>query len=258
MSGRTPTPLNIETPPFVVWFHTLVLFIFYVIFGATNLTRFAKALNMHTEIILEPELGTPVPDPIDYDDLRIKAQAACETAAYLEKHGLDLKPNSEEEEIAETLLTAYASDPIKTSKAVTPNRLATLTPATVTHVNTLLNEFSHAVVKHAAQIRHLVTNKLIIESENSDARVRIRALELLGKISDVGLFSEKQEITISHQSTDELRQRLREKLSTIMPKTGDIQDVEEIAGEIREIEEEVEKELGLEEDEDVSKTGENG
>ena len=43
----------------------------------------------------------------------------------------------------------------------------------------------------SAHISGMVTNKLVLESENPDPRIRMRALELLGKISDVGLFSEK-------------------------------------------------------------------
>jgi hypothetical protein len=71
-------------------------------------------------------------------------------------------------------------------------------------------------VDSAVQVRHLVTNKLIEETENADPRVRIRALELLGKISDVGLFAEKSEVTVTHQSTDELKERLRKKLTKLV------------------------------------------
>ena len=65
-------------------------------------------------------------------------------------------------------------------------------------------------------IRHLVTNKLVLETENPDAKIRLRALELLGKVSDVGLFAEKSEITVTHQSSDDLRARLRGKLEKIV------------------------------------------
>ena len=59
-------------------------------------------------------------------------------------------------------------------------------------------------------------NKLVLETDNPDPRVRIRALELLGKISDVGLFAEKSEVTITHQSTDDLRDKLRSKLAKLI------------------------------------------
>jgi hypothetical protein len=41
-------------------------------------------------------------------------------------------------------------------------------------------------------------------------------LELLGKISDVGLFAEKSEVTVTHQSTDDLRANLRSKLEKLV------------------------------------------
>jgi hypothetical protein len=90
-----------------------------------------------------------------------------------------------------------------------------------------------------------VTNKLIDETENPDPRVRIRALELLGKISDVGLFAEKSEVTITHQSTDDLRARLREKLQKLNTPEENIQDAVVIDGEVLD----VDAELGLETEE---------
>ena len=82
--------------------------------------------------------------------------------------------------------------------------------------NSILQEFGQSVVDSAVQIRHMVTNKLVLETDNPDPRVRIRALELLGKISDVGLFAEKSEVTITHQSTDDLRDKLRSKLAKLI------------------------------------------
>ena len=114
-------------------------------------------------------------------------------------------------------------------------------PASLILVKDQLNEFSHAVVERAVQIRHLVTNKLLLESANPDPKIRIRALELLGKISDVGLFTERSEVTITHQSTDELKAALREKFNKLRKKL-DIVDVEE-AQPVQTIN--LDKELGL-------------
>jgi len=82
--------------------------------------------------------------------------------------------------------------------------------------NSILTEFGQLVAENASQIRHMVTNKLILETDNPDPRVRIRALELLGKISDVGLFAEKSEVTVTHQSTEDLRLKLRSKLAKLV------------------------------------------
>jgi hypothetical protein len=71
------------------------------------------------------------------------------------------------------------------------------------------------VAESAVTIRNLVTNKLLIESENADPRIRLRAIELLGKISDVGLFTEKSEVTVRNKSSGDIRDRLRKKLSRL-------------------------------------------
>ena len=80
------------------------------------------------------------------------------------------------------------------------------------------------MVESSKQLRNLVTNKLIIESENPDPRVRMRALELMGKISDVGLFAEKSEVTITHQTTDDIKERLRNKLTKLVNPELEVED----------------------------------
>jgi len=72
------------------------------------------------------------------------------------------------------------------------------------------------VIKSSQQIRTYVTNKLIMESSNADPRIRLKSLEMLGKISDVGLFTDKTEITMRHRPTEELEQMLRERLTKVL------------------------------------------
>jgi hypothetical protein len=95
------------------------------------------------------------------------------------------------------------------------------------------------VVGHAVEVRHLVTNKLLEESQNPDPRIRIRALELLGKVSDVGLFTEKHEITVTHQTTDDLRHKLREKLQKLTRPTMLVPGGVEMGGEIIDVDAEL-------------------
>ena len=108
------------------------------------------------------------------------------------------------------------------------NTQLSVTPASVILTHNILDEFAHVAVDRALQIRHLVTNKLVIESDNADPRVRLRALELLGKISDVGLFSDRSEVVITHQSSSELEDKLRSKLRSLMNRAA-ITDAEDIS-----------------------------
>ena len=153
---------------------------------------------------------------------------------------LKVEATSADKDTAAALAVSYAENPHKTSKVATPKRVAQLTPATLLLTDRILKDFGHSVVKSATQVRHLVTNKLIEETENPDPRIRIRALELLGKISDVGLFAEKSEVTVTHQTSDDLKDKLREKLSRLV-NPSEIEDAITIDGAIID----VDKELGL-------------
>jgi len=193
-------------------------------------------------IHIEPELKVPMRDAPKMGDLAVKAAAAAKTAEYLHANGLEIKANNGDKDTAAALAVAYAENPDKVSKAATPKRVANLTPATLLMTDRILKDFGHSVVKSAVQVRYLVTNKLIEETENPDPRIRIRALELLGKISDVGLFAEKSEVTITHQTTGDLKDKLREKLSRLV--NPEAEDAIMMEGEVID----VDKELGLGDD----------
>tara|TARA_R110000751_G_scaffold264130_4_gene363285 strand:- start:353 stop:976 length:624 start_codon:yes stop_codon:yes gene_type:complete len=194
-------------------------------------------------ILVEPELGIAVPEDVPPLDLTARAAAAGKTAIDLAEHGLDVEPTKEDKDVATKISLAYAHNPKATSKKVTDKKIATLTPASLVLTGAILSEFGQSVVQSSLQIRHLVTNKLLLETENPDPRVRIRALELLGKVSDVGLFAEKSEVTITHQSTDDLRTKLREKLQMLSAPMEVVRDAVVIDGEFMD----VDAELGLKE-----------
>jgi len=202
------------------------------------------------ELELMPELGIEITPDMAYVDLRERAEAACRSMELLQDHGLEIPPEtSEDKEIAGALTSAYAANPQATSQKANNVNTSALMPASLQNIRTYLDEYGRAVVNHAVEIRHAVTNRLIEESINPDPRIRIRALEMLGKISDVGLFTDRTEITITHQTTDELRLKLRAKLQRLVNLPA-IQDVEVVlAGDIID----VDAELGL----NTPKTAEN-
>jgi hypothetical protein len=193
-------------------------------------------------MVLTPDEGVPLLPQNTLTDLQERVRAAANTADILAGHGLDVTPNTEDREIAASLVQSYAADPEAASRHVTTSKAVHMTPASLIETRRILDEFGSAVVRHAVEIRHLVTNKLLLEVENPDPRNRIRALELLGKISDVGLFTERSEVTITHQSTDDLRKNLRDKFNRLLDKDKrEAQDVVVIdGGEI-----DLNKELGL-------------
>lgn len=149
------------------------------------------------------EIDTDIPYaeyPPTFEDLADRVNAAFASLAEICGDGVEVTDEDIQSAQALFLGEVPASD----------KRLSV--PGTVVHLKALLDEYDHQVVQSAAQIRRYVTNKLIEESANPDARIRMRSLELLGKISDVGLFTDKTEVTLKHRPTEELEQLLRERL----------------------------------------------
>lgn len=181
---------------------------------------------------LTPESGVPLSKRAPKLDLKDRAAACAKTVELLTSHGMEVEPTDEDRDKAAALAVAYAQNPEKTSNTANTARAAQLTPAVLRETHKILDEFGRQVVDSALTVRHLVTNKLILETENPDPRVRIKALELLGKMSDVGLFTEKSEVTITHQTTDDLKEKLRRKLQKLTtPKEEYVEDAVVIDGE---------------------------
>ena len=192
-------------------------------------------LRIYMRIHIEPDIGVPIDNAPDLADLPLVTAGAAETAKLLSEHGLDIEVTSEDKDLAAKLATSYAQDSDTTSRNATPARVSKLTPATLLLTDKILKDFGHSVVESSVQLRHLVTNKLVEETENPDARIRIKALELLGKISDVGLFAEKSEVTITHQTTDDLKERLRIKLSKLVNPEPEIEDAIILTAELMDL-----------------------
>jgi hypothetical protein len=168
-----------------------------------------------TVMILNADRAVPMTGEAQSIDLRERISAAAATLDLLTEVGYEFDISDDDIAAANDLAKSFARDPNETSKAVTHKRASGLAPATVALVKTILDEFSHEIVESSKAIRNLVINKLIIESENPDARIRIRAIEMLGKMSDVALFTERSEVLITHQSSDDLKSKLKEKLQKL-------------------------------------------
>jgi hypothetical protein len=170
------------------------------------------------------------PQPMAYKDIKERARAAVNAAVLLDMAGYEDTADME-------FTKAVSHDMLRTAAqghAVDPGfaTVAMNTPEGCVYVDGLLSEYDREVVRDARRLRHYVTNKLIIESENMDGRIRMRALELLGKISDVGLFTERTEITVNNRSTVELENSLREKLRRLTG-TSDAEEAKIIAPPIK-------------------------
>tara|TARA_R100000995_G_C3467486_1_gene116499 strand:+ start:195 stop:806 length:612 start_codon:yes stop_codon:yes gene_type:complete len=169
-------------------------------------------------ITIKPEIDKPLPD--SYDDEKAttfdkKVKVAAATAKVLVEGGAEIPVSSQEKVEAEELFKAFTDPDDKTKPSSTINK-ALNTPATVQHLYAMLSDYDHQVVTEAVQLRRFITNKLIEDTGLTDPRHRLKALELLGKISDVGLFSEKTEVIVKSDDPEELQAQIKSKLFKIL------------------------------------------
>jgi hypothetical protein len=81
-------------------------------------------------------------------------------------------------------------------------------------IGAYLSEYEKQVVEDKVQVRTIVVNRLMEISQTDDDKVALKALELLGKASD--LFTERSEITITHKTSDELKQAIKQRIQLLM------------------------------------------
>lgn len=107
--------------------------------------------------------------------------------------------------------------------------LATLeTPAAVRHLTGMLSAYDWEFIQQARQLRGYAVAKILEECEHPTASIRLKALALLGKVTEVGLFTEKIEVKKTDMTEAEIDAKLKEKLAKFMDVSdAEVIDVEE-------------------------------
>ena len=66
-----------------------------------------------------------------------------------------------------------------------------------------------------SQLRSMAVAKIVEETDHPDARIRLKALELLGRVTEVGLFTDRIEVKKTDMSNEELDAKIKEKLQAL-------------------------------------------
>lgn len=183
-------------------------------------------------LVVTPELGIPLPfdvTPEEAEGFRERAKAACETINELIRQGAEVEVTDEDSTVAHTMLSEEKM------------RL-TARPGSILKLEALLTHYDHEFIEANRRIQNLVTNKLLEETENEDPKIRMKALELLGKRKGVNLFSDQVEVTVKQKPIDEIERELAGLLERYM---GPVEVVENtIAKEVQALEIDLDSEFG--------------
>lgn len=116
--------------------------------------------------------------------------------------------------------------PTATPDEMRKHALALKTPEAVKHLVGMLSAYDWDFVEQAKELRGFVVAKLLEETKHPDARIRLRSLELIGKVTEVAAFTERSEVIHKNEDASAVEERLRAKLKSLLPPVQEVQDTE--------------------------------
>jgi hypothetical protein len=185
-------------------------------------------------IDFEPEVvnhsGKPTPiekeHPVDTLDAKVK------TADWLKSLGAqdtDTVVTNAEVQAARASFTSLVT---QAPADITHDKLSQIkTPAAVQHLVGMLTAYDWEFVNQAKEIRGYIVAKLVEETKDTSASTRLKALTLLGKVTEIGLFTDKIEVKKTDLTDEEIDKKLKDKLAAFMGVQDAelIEDIEEVS-----------------------------
>lgn len=92
-------------------------------------------------------------------------------------------------------------------------------PESIQRIVGMLTGFDWEFVEKAKEIRGYVVTKLLEETENRDPKIRLRALQMLGNVTEVKLFTERVEVKKIDATEEELNAQVQAKLKAFLDRT---------------------------------------
>ena len=171
------------------------------------------------QIPVEPNLDKPIPvvaQPQRGETLEQRAKIAANTAMALRELGFEEDVTEEDQAKAKEMFEKI--EPGKETRTQPAKEESVLKQTGVAlALSGYINEYEKQIVADKVQVRTIVMNRLMEISQDEDNKVALKALELLGKASD--LFTERSEITVTHQTSGELKAAIKERIAQLMQAT---------------------------------------
>lgn len=180
-------------------------------------------------ITVEPTAEHPIPFDLSDEQPKTHADAvavALNTADLISQLGGSIDFDNEDLHKAKSLITGEG-------KSKTPKHITSSAEAAAAHQ--LVRKFDFNAFADTLQARNFITNKLLMLADCGDPKLEIKALELLGKHSDIGLFTERSEITVHHTTSKSLEDSIKERVKRLM--NADVTDVTNLIDELDGVEE---------------------
>jgi hypothetical protein len=166
---------------------------------------------------IDPTDEFPVPFSTDADTLSTfldEMIVAGNTASLLEELGAVPEIGMEDLAREKTLIESVVK---KQDKAPLKNL------STALAASAFIKAYGHNLAYDVMEVRAALTNKLLEIANCGETKHELKALELLGKHSDIGLFTERSEITVNYKDPESLENAIKERVKRLL--NADVIDV---------------------------------
>ena len=177
------------------------------------------------DFVPEISAGDPAFTPLDSLTPAQTLSAQKKTSDWLaqfDDEDDDILTKAQEEKVVETFNALTRQDPRAKERLLELDL-----PEEIKSAVGMLTSYQWKFVEQAEELRSMSVAKIVKETDHPDARIRLKALELLGKVTEVALFTERVSVKSEDVSDEELDARIKEKLGRYMG-VVDVVDVEEI------------------------------
>lgn len=150
-------------------------------------------------------------------------QAQAKTADWLKElvaEDEQVITKAQEQKAANSFQALVTQDPKAREKL-----LQMQVPEEIRSTMAMVSAYQWKFVEQAEELRSMAVTKIVEETNHPDARIRLKALEMLGKVTEVALFTDRLEVKKTDVTEEELTARIREKLEKYMGKV-DVVDVQ--------------------------------
>jgi hypothetical protein len=176
------------------------------------------------QIPVEPNLDQPVPETFkahSADTLSDHVRVMGNTALLLNELGDGETFEMTEDDIAESAemikrVKVDGGDQTKDSKNKDLKaREQVKKPGVALALGHFVTYYDQQVVTDKVQLRNIAVNTFLkVLNESDDEKNILKAAEMIGKAGD--LFTDKAEITITHRTSEELKDALRQRIETLI------------------------------------------
>lgn len=139
----------------------------------------------------------------------------------------EILSEAQQQKVADTFNALTKSDPRAKQKLLELDL-----PEEIKSAVGMVTAYQWKFVEQAEELRSMAVSHIVKEIQHPDARIRLKALEMLGKVTEVALFTDRIAVKNEEVSDEELDARIKEKLGRYMG-VVDVVDVEEIDVEIK-------------------------